>query len=129
MTTAIVSIIHVATMTTLQRIVYALAPWPGTDRVISGQNAGNDVDYAFLSGLSLSLSDDVGEQLIRKGSSFAHRYLKCGHLTNPARVTNKKPTNILGKSPLPISLPFTYYRFVQFIRFLKSYPAAIPFMQ
>ena len=54
---------------------YVLAPWPGTDRVISGQSAGNDVGYAFLSWLSLSLSDDVGEQLIQKGSSFAHRYL------------------------------------------------------
>ena len=71
----ILSIIHLATMTTLQRIIYVLALWPGTDRVISGQSAGSDVDYAFLSRLSLSLSEDVGEQVIRKGSSFAHRYL------------------------------------------------------
>ena len=71
----ILSIIHLATMTTLQRIIYVLALWPGTDRVISGQSTGSDVDYAFLSRRSLSLSEDVGGHLIRKGSSFAHRYL------------------------------------------------------
>ena len=42
----------------------------------------------------------------RKGRPL-QRYFILEILTNPAKVTNKKPTNILGKNPEPLSL-FNY---------------------
>ena len=42
-------------------------------------------------------------------------------------VTHKKPSNILGKTPLLISLFFCYYLQIKFVSFLKVWPGTIPF--
>ena len=42
------------------------------------------------------------------------------------RVTHKKPSNILEKTPLLISLFFYYCLQIKFVSFLKVWPATIP---
>ena len=54
-----------------------------------------------------------------------HRYLILEILTNPARATHKKPTNILRKNTLPISLFTDCSLQIKFLPFLKSWPATI----
>ena len=71
----------------------------------------------FLNRFSFQLSNEF-----RKDRSL-QRYLILEILTNPARVTNKKLTNILpGQNPQPLwNSLFTYYSSqIRFHPFLKS---------
>ena len=61
---------------------------------------------------------------VSKDRSFQQYLARFGNSAD--RVTHKKPSNILGKNSLLISLFSYYYLQIKFVSFLRVWPATIP---